>query len=93
MLGLAMTEFEIIGNIEQVERIAQGRGVRERFRLTEEYGGNSPNNWFKRKGFANVRLPSGDEVRAEVHWYEANGIGKVEIKVKNVLYSLENPIQ
>ena len=42
---------------------------------------------------ANVRLPSGDVIRAEVHWYEANGIGKVEMKLKNVLYSLENLIQ
>lgn len=88
-----MTEFEIIGNIERVERIAQGRGVRDRFRLTVEYGGNSPNQWLKRKGLANVRLPSGDEIRAEVHWYEANGIGKVEMKIKNILYSLEHLIQ
>lgn len=93
MLGLAMTEFEIIGDIERVERIAQGRGIRDRFRLTEEYGGNSPNQWFKRKGLANVRLPSGDVIRAEVPWYQANGIGKVEMKLKNVLYSLENLIQ
>jgi len=88
-----MLEFEINGDIERVERIARGRGVRERFRLTEEYGGSNPNQWFKRKGLADVRLSNGIEIRAEVHWYEANGIGKVEVKVKNVLYALENLIE
>ena len=88
-----MAEFEIIGDLERIERIAQGRGVRERFRLTEAYGGNNPNHWFKRKGLAIVRLPSGAEIRAEVHWFEANGIGKVEMKIKNILYPLENVIE
>lgn len=89
LLGLVMAEFEVVGDIERVERIAQGRGVRDRVRLTEEYGGNNINQWFKRKGLANIRLSSGDEIRAEVHWYEANGIGKVEMKIKNVLYPLD----
>ena len=87
-----MAGFEIISDIERVENIARGRGVRDRFRLTEAYGGNSPNQWFKRKGLADIRLTNGHEVRAEVHWYEANGIGKVEMKIKNVLYPLENVI-
>ena len=82
-----MFEFEIIGDIERVESIAAGSSVRDRFRLTEQYGGNRPRQWRKMKGLAALRLSDGAERRAEVHWYEANGIGKVEIKVKRFLYS------
>ena len=45
------------------------------------------------RGPAHVVVPCGDVIRAEVPWYQANGIGKVEMKLKNVLYSLENLIQ
>jgi hypothetical protein len=48
----------------------------------EHYGRG---RWRKRKGFADVRLGSGDIVRAEVHWYEASGIGKCEFKSKRLI--------
>ena len=60
--------FEIVGQIEQEETIASGRGVRARAYLQKIYGRG---RWRKRKGIAEVRLNSGDMVRAEVHWYEA----------------------
>jgi hypothetical protein len=30
-------------------------------------------------------LEDGSSTRAEVHWYEAHGIGKVEVKIKEFL--------
>jgi hypothetical protein len=39
----------------------------------------------KRKGIARVRLNDGDIVLAELHWYEATGIGKREFKIKRLL--------
>ncbi len=44
--------------------------------------------WRKMKGLATVELPDGTLMRAEVHWYEAHGIGKKEHKVKNLLYPI-----
>jgi hypothetical protein len=60
-----------------VETIATGSGIREIARLRKRYGG-----WRKRKGSAEVRFDNGEIVRAELHWYEATGIGKRELKVK-----------
>ena len=74
--------FEIIGQIDEVETIAQGSGIRERTRLVKRYGRG---RWRKRKGFADIRLGRGEVVRAEVHWYEASGIGKREFKIKRLL--------
>ena len=56
-----------------------GSGIRELSRLRKRYGRG---RWRKRKGFAEIRLPSGEILRAELHWYEATGIGKREIKIK-----------
>lgn len=72
-------QFEIIGTIRQSETIASGRRVRDRRRLNREYGRG---NWRKMKGFATVRLFDGTICEAELHWYEAHGIGKKEIKFK-----------
>ena len=77
-----MVEFEIIGEIEGAETFATGRGIRELPRLNKVYG---KGKWRKRKGFCSVRLPDGFESRAEVHWYEATGIGKREFKIKRYL--------
>jgi hypothetical protein len=71
--------FELLGEIRQVETIASGTGVRDRRRLNREYGRG---NWRKMKGFATVRLADGTICEAELHWYEAHGIGKKEIKFK-----------
>jgi hypothetical protein len=72
-------DFEVVGEINDIETIATGAGIRERGRLRKRYGRG---RWRKRKGFAEIRLPSGDIVRAELHWYEATGIGRREMKIK-----------
>ena len=74
--------FEIVSEISGSETIAQGRGVRERARLVKRYG---PGRWRKRKGFADIRLSPGQFVRAELHWYEASGVGKFEFKIKRLI--------
>jgi hypothetical protein len=75
--------WSIVGSITDQETIAEGHGIRELKRLRDHYGGAA---WRKKKGIATVRfLPAGPAVRAEVHWYEAHGIGKVEMKIKALL--------
>lgn len=71
--------FEVVGEIEHVETIASGGRIREVMRLRRQYG---PGRWRKLKGVATVRLEDGRVRRAEVHWYEAHGKGKVRIKIK-----------
>jgi len=72
-------DFEIVGSISTVETIAVGRGIRDLRRLNRVHG---QARWRKRKDFAFVRLDSGESFRAEVHWYEASGIGRREFKIK-----------
>ena len=72
-------DFELIGEITDVETIAVGAGIRDRARLRKQYG---KGRWRKRKGVARVRLPDGRIRLAEIHWYEAHGIGKKEFKLK-----------
>lgn len=71
--------FEIVGDISEIETIAVGTGIRDLPRLRRLYG---TGRWRKLKGVALVRLRSGTVRRAEVHWYEAHGIGKKEVKRK-----------
>jgi hypothetical protein len=71
--------FDIVGDITQIEVIARGIGVQSRARLRKIYG---PGSWRKLKGIARIRLADGNERRAEVHWYEAHGIGKRDFKIK-----------
>lgn len=72
-------DFEILGEITQIEPIARGPGVRDRARLRKQYG---PGRWRKLKGIARVRLLDNSIRLAEIHWYEAHGIGKKEFKLK-----------
>ena len=72
-------DFEFVSDIEGVATIASGKGVRDRMRLRKLYGGA---RWRKLKGIAQVRLSSGRIRLAEVHWYEAHGVGKREFKLK-----------
>lgn len=74
--------FEIIGPIRGPETFAQGSGIRELRRLKRVYGDA---HWRKRKGNATIRLISGIILEAEIHWYEASGIGKREFKIKRIL--------
>ena len=74
--------FEIIGELSAVGTIATGSGIRELARLRKRYGRG---RWRKRKGIARVRLASGEIILAELHWYEATGIGRDEFKIKRYL--------
>ena len=72
-------DFEIVSEISEVETIASGTRIRDRMRLRKLYGGA---RWRKLKGIAQVRLANGRIRLAEVHWYEAHGVGKREFKLK-----------
>ena len=74
--------FEIIGTIEDIETIAVGGRIREIMRLRRQYGSG---RWRKLKGIARVRLTTGRVRSAEVHWYEAHGIGRRKMKIKRFL--------
>jgi hypothetical protein len=75
-------QFEIVAPFVNVERIATGAGIRQIRRLRRLYG---QGEWTKRKGTTMVRLADGTIRVAEVHWYEAHGIGRKEIKIKRFL--------
>jgi hypothetical protein len=74
--------FEIIGEIENIEEIAAGGRIRDIMRIQKQYG---TGRWRKLKGLAMVRLQSGKIRKAELHWYEAHGIGKKKMKIKSFL--------
>ena len=74
--------FTIVGDITHIETFAVGAGIREVERLRKLYGRG---RWRKRKGIARVRLTDNSIHLAEVHWYEATGIGKKEFKIKRLL--------
>lgn len=72
-------DFEIVSEITDIETIAVGTGIRDRTRLRKFYG---KGRWRKLKGVAQVRLADGAIRLAEIHWYEAHGIGKRDFKLK-----------
>jgi len=78
-------EFEIISELSNVETFSVGSGIRELARLRKKYG---VGRWRKRKGFARVKFSNGIIKRVELHWYEASGIGKKEVKIKRFLGDL-----
>ena len=75
-------KFEVLGKIEHQRTFASGGGIRELGRLRRVYG---KARWRKRKGIATIRFEDGSTRRAELHWYEATGIGKKELKIKHLL--------
>lgn len=75
-------DFELVGDIHDTEVIAAGNGIRELGRLRKHHG---EGHWRKMKGRVRVRLSDGSIHEAEVHWYEAHGVGKRETKVKRLL--------
>lgn len=75
-------DFEVVGEITKVETSAVGNAIRELPRLRRVYGFG---HWRKRKGIALIRFGDGRVCKAEVHWYEAHGIGRKEIKIKRFL--------
>lgn len=74
--------FEILDEIAEIETFAAGSGIHEIARLRRRYGRG---RWRKRKGVAHVRLMDGSVHLAEIHWYEAAGIGRKEFKIKHLL--------
>ncbi len=74
--------FEIIGDITNIQIIAIGNSIRGLERLRKTYGSG---RWRKLKGFATISLNDGTICEAELHWYEAHSIGKKEIKIKRFL--------
>jgi hypothetical protein len=76
-------DFELISNITAIECIAVGPGIRDRKRLQRVYG---KGRWRKLRGIATVRLADRTIHTAEIHWYEAHGIGRKEVKLKLPLF-------
>jgi hypothetical protein len=74
--------FEIIGEIEEIETMAIGGRIRDIMRIQKQFGRGK---WRKLKGVAQVKLQSGHIRKAELHWYEAHGIGKRKMKIKKFL--------
>jgi hypothetical protein len=75
-------KFEIIDEIQEIEIIAIGTSIRDLAYLQKMHG---QGRWRKLKGFAYIRLPNGSVRHVELHWYEAHGIGKKDIKIKRYL--------
>jgi len=74
--------FEIISEIKNIETIAVENGIREIERLRKYYGSG---HWRKLKGISKVSFSNGTSATVELHWYEAHGIGKRDIKIKRIL--------
>ncbi len=77
-----MKPFEILSEITNIETMAVDTAIRDLGRLRKQYG---PGRWRKVKGIAIIRLRTGRIRRAELHWYEAHGIGRKELKRKRYL--------
>jgi hypothetical protein len=75
-------DFELVTELTHIKIIARGKGIRELDRLRTMYGGR---NWRKLKGRAKVRLKKGQIRYAEVHWYEAHGVGRRKFKISHFL--------
>ena len=78
----ASMRFRIVGEVSSIETIARGVGIRDRARLRKAYGHG---RWRKLKGTATIQYANGTICVAELHWYEAHGIGRRNYKVKRVL--------
>lgn len=73
--------------VTDIETIAKGHGIRKVHFLIKKYrkpNGNktAPGDWIKSKGKGIVQDKYGNEAKAELHWYECKGLGKVDFKVK-----------
>ena len=77
-----MIEFEILSEIRDIETIAAGQGVYIRRYLERTFG---QGRWRKMKGRATVQLADGTLCEAEIHWFEAHGIGRKDFKIKRVI--------
>ena len=80
-----LSRFQVIGPVSDVRVVAVNRGIRELQRLRKLFG---KGRWRKLKGTASVRFANGMTFRAELHWYEAHGIGRRKMKVKQLFERL-----
>lgn len=78
-----MKSAGIVGEVTNIVTIAEGSGIRELPKLRRVH---CDGRWKKKNGLAHVRLPDGEIIYAEVHWYEAHGVGKVEYKIKHPIH-------
>jgi hypothetical protein len=74
--------FEIVGKISNIQIIAVGGNIRDIMRIQRQFG---LGRWRKVKGIAEIRLPGGNIRKAEIHWYEAHGIGRKKLKIKRFI--------
>jgi len=77
----ARLKFQLVGDITEIELIAAGGSIRELKRLRKAYGRG---RWRKLKGIASIKFSDGTIHQGELHWYEAHGIGRKEIKIKRI---------
>ena len=75
-------DFQVIDAVRDTQIIAQGRQIRELKRIIKAHG---KGRWRKLKGIAKIRLSDGSVRQAELHWYEATGVGRRELKIKSYL--------
>ena len=75
-------DFQLLSPLEDIQPIAANLSIRERKKLKSRFGGY---RWRKLKGVALVRFPNGEVRRAELHWYEAHGVGRCKMKVKRLV--------
>lgn len=75
-------DFEILSDITEIKKIAVGTGIRDLAKLRRKYGRG---RWRKLKGVATTQLRNGRVRLAELHWYEAHGIGRKDMKRKRYL--------
>ena len=81
-------EFEILSSISNIVTFAEGPGVRVRARLNQQYAAGRRVRWRHSKGLAEVKYKSGEVWLVELHWFEAHGIGRCEIRDKHKLRRL-----
>jgi len=72
----------VVGRVTVIENIAVGAKIRDVHRLLRLYG---PGRWRKVKALATVELADGQIRAAEIHYYEAHGVGRKDVKVKRFL--------
>jgi hypothetical protein len=79
-------DFRILSGITHIENIAVGNSIRDLKRLIRDYG---KGDWKKQKGIAKIETNEKFVVYAELHWYEAHGVGKFEFKISDYLEDIE----
>jgi hypothetical protein len=77
--------LDIVGKITNVAIIATGGSIRDIMRLQKQFG---LGRWRKLKGIADIRLPNGTIRKAELHWYESHGKGRIKLKIKRFIGDL-----